>query len=141
MADASTIVRERQKAIRREMNRRGIAVKAVQMDGGWDSPSTVLSYFPEDATAQPAVMSMASFYRLFNALPVDLLSLMLPNGFQVVRAPDEIDHDEIERLCREYLDAKGKAHRKDSPGGTEVTDGERDNLDGCALRLVGGIAA
>lgn len=135
MADATTIVRERQKAIRREMNRRKIAIKAVQFDGGWDSPSTVLSYFPEDENAQPAVMSAASFYRLFGALPVDLLSLMLPEGYQVVRAPEEIDHDEIERLCREYLDAKGKAHRKDSPGGTEITDGEKAALDGCVVRL------
>lgn len=137
MADAPTIVRERQKAIRREMNRRGIAVKAVQMDGGWDSPSTVLSYFPEDGNAQPAVMSMASFYRLFDALPVDLLSLMLPEGFQIVRAPEAIDHDEIERLCREYLDAKGKAHRKDSPGSTEITPEEDDLLKAKVVQLRG----
>jgi len=143
MADATNIVRDRQKLVRREMNRRGISIKAVQLDGGWDSSSTVLSYFPEDAHAQPAVMSVAALYRLLDteALPSDLLSLLLPPGFQIVRAPEAIDHDEVETVCRDYLAAKGKAHQADSPAGREIADCERVLLDGKVVQMRGSVAA
>ena len=143
MADATNIVRDRQKLVRREMNRRGISIKAVQLDGGWDSSSTVLSYFPEDAHAQPAVMSVAALYRLLDtgALPSDLLSLMLPPGFQIVRAPEAIDHDDVEDMFRDYLAAKGKAHHPESEAGREIGPGEQDALDGKVVQIRGSMAA
>lgn len=143
MADATNIVRDRQKLVRREMNRRGISIKAVQLDGGWDSSSTVLSYFPEDTHAQPAVMSVAALYRLLDtgALPADLLSLMLPPGFQIVRAPEAIDHDDVEDMFRDYLAAKGKAHHPDSEAGREIGPGEQDKLDGKVVQIRGSMAA
>jgi hypothetical protein len=62
MADENIIVRDRQKLIRREMDRRGIAIKAVQLDGGWEAPSTVLSWFPADENKEPQTMSVAGLY-------------------------------------------------------------------------------
>lgn len=144
MRDATDIVRDRQRAIRREMDRRGILLKQVQLDGGWDTVSTVSSYFPQpESNAQPATMSIAALYKLLDteALPSDLLSLLLPPGFQIVRAPEEIDHDTVEELARSYLAEKGKAHHPDSEAGREIGPGEEDRLDGKALRLVGSIAA
>ncbi len=143
MRDDNAIVRDRQCAIRREMDRRGILLKQVQLDGEWETVSTVASYFPACDDAKPAVMSAAALHRLIRtkALPLDLLSLMLPEGFQIVRAPEEIDHDEVERMCREYLEAKGTAHRQDSPGGREITDCERTALTGKVVQLVGSVAA
>lgn len=144
MRDENTIVRERQCAIRREMDRRGILLKQVQLDGEWETVSTVASYFPSpESKQQPATMSAAALHRLIRtkALPLDLLSLMLPDGFQIVRAPEEIDHDEVERMCREYLEAKGKAHRQDSPNGREIADCERMTLDNKVVQLVGSVAA
>lgn len=137
MRDENTIVRERQQAIRREMDRRGIAIKAVQLDGGWDTPSTVLSYFPGDQDKVPATMSVAALFRLLNtrALPSELLSLLLPDGFVIVRAPEEIDHDEIEQAARDYLAAKGRAHRQDSPAGPEISACEDRTLRTKAVRL------
>jgi hypothetical protein len=128
MSDYDTIVRDRQKAIRREIDRRGISLKAIQYDGGWENPSTVLSYFPADGLKEPATMSMAAFYRLFQALPADLLSLLLPDGYVVVRAPEELNHDEIADAMREFLAAKDHAHHPDSPAGREISACEDQEL-------------
>jgi trans-aconitate methyltransferase len=137
MADENMIVRERQLLIRREMERRGISVKQVQLDGGWKHPSTVLSYFPASEKEEPATMSAAALYRLLdsNALPSDLLSLLLPDGFCIVRVPTELDHDAIEEACRDYLAAKGQAHREDSPERRNIASCERDTLNRKAARL------
>lgn len=141
LRDADNIVRERQKAIRREMDRRGIHIKAVAMDGGWENTSTVLSYFPADSHAQPAVMSVASLYRLFQALPTDLLSLLLPEGHAIVRVPEGIDHDELASGFQDYLQTKHAAHHPDSPAGRELSDCERQALDAKVVMLpVGRVA-
>lgn len=135
MPDANKIVRDRQLAIRREMDRRGIAIKAVQFDGGWDSPSTVLSYFPADAAKEPAIMSVASLYRLFDALPLDLLSMLLPDGFQIVRVPEEIDHEELCEHMHEWLREKAAAHRLDSECGPAIGPNEHKRLTAKAVAL------
>lgn len=135
MTDYDTIVRERQKLIRREMDRRGIAVKAVQLDGGWDNPSTVLSYFPADRHAQPAIMSVASLNRLFDALPLDLLSVLLPDGFTIVRVPENVDHDEISAAVQDYLRTKEEAHHPLSEAGREIGPNEDATLRGKVAHL------
>lgn len=135
MADANTIIRERQKAIRREIDRRGISIKAVQFDGGWDTSSTVLSYFPADRDKEPAIMSVAALFRLFNALPTDLLSMLLPEGHTIVRVPEGIDHDEIAPAMREYLSRKDAAHHPDSPAGREISECEDADLRGIVAQL------
>lgn len=135
MHDADNIVRERQKAIRREIDRRGIAIKAVALDGGWENTSTVLSYFPADGHAQPAIMSASALYRLFGALPTDLLSLMLPEGFAIVAVPEELDHDQVAPILAEYLRAKDDAHHPDSEAGREIGPGEDNVLRGKFARV------
>jgi hypothetical protein len=122
MADYDNIVRERQKAIRRQIVDRRIAVKVIAADAGYETTSSVLSYFPANKDATPAVMSVAALFRLIetDALPLDLLSMLLPDGIAIVKVPEAIDHDEIERACRDYLAAKGRAHRQDSPAGPAI---------------------
>lgn len=141
MRNADKIVRERQKAMRREIDRRGISIKAVQFDGGWDNASTVLSYFPADQSREPAVMSVAALYRLFDALPTDLLSMLLPDGFQIVRAPEAINHDELCELANEYIAAKNRAHHPDSEAGRDLGPNEKSSLDGVVVQMVGSAAA
>lgn len=137
MGDENTIVRDRQRAIRREMDRRGISIKAVQYDGGWGNPSTVLSYFPADAGKEPAIMSVAALYRLLstNALPADLLNLLLPDGFAIVHVPSGVDYDEISSLCRDFISAKDKAHHPDSEAGRDIGPSEQQDLDDKVVRL------
>jgi len=133
MADADRIVRERQRAIRREIDRRGIAIKAIQYDGGWENASTVLSYFPADASREPAIMSVAALYRLFDALPADLLSMLLPEGFAIVQVPEGVDHDDLAARFREYLGLKDEAHHPESEAGRDIGPGEDKAL---RLKLV-----
>jgi hypothetical protein len=143
MADFDNIVRDRQKAIRREIDRRGIAIKAVQLDGEWNSPSTVLSYFPADENAQPATMSVSALYRLIDrrALPLDLLSLLLPPGFTIVRVPEAIDHDQIAEALGDYLRTKHAAHHPESEAGPAIGPKERAALDSKVVAFPTGRAA
>ena len=136
VVDANMIVRERQLVIRREMDRRGISLKAVSLDSGIPYP-TIVSYFPGEKDRQPATLSGAAIFTLVEtgALPLDLLSLVLPAGFQIVRAPEDIDHDEFEEAARDYLATKGKAHHPDSPGGREIAPCEEATLDAKVIQL------
>lgn len=138
MADANKIVRERQKAIRREIDRRGIAIKAIQLDAGWDTPSTVLSYFPGNPEVEPAVMSVSALYRLIDtkALPAELLSMLLPAGFAIIQVPEGINHEELATAAAEYLAAKNAAHHPESEAQRDIGPNEKRALDTCALKLV-----
>jgi len=142
MCDANMIVRERQLTVRRQMDARRISLKAVSMDSGI-SYSTIVSYFPGEKDKQPATMPASVLFTLCDtkALPLDLLSLILPDGFQIVRAPEEINHDEFETMCRDYLAAKARAHQATSPGGREIAECERTDLDGKVVQLRGSMAA
>lgn len=129
--DESTIVeviRDRQRAIRRELDRRQISMKVVSQDSkiGY---STLLTYFPADETKTPAQIPGSAIYALFGAIPDDLMSLLLPTGWLVVRAPEEVDHDEMADLMADYLQTKQAAHRADSPGGVAIIDSEDALLD------------
>lgn len=139
MHDENTIVRERQRLIRRQMEARGILVKQVQLDGGWKDPSTVQSYFPASDKAQPATMSVAALYRLLTtkALPVELLSLLMPHGFALVQMPEGIDHDEIAAWAEEYAARKLAAHRADSECQEQIGPNERSALDGIVVAFPG----
>jgi hypothetical protein len=141
MADANTIVRDRQLVVRRQLDARQISLKAVSFDSGIPYP-TIVSYFPGEKDKVPATIGGAALFMLCAgadgkgpALPLDLLSLILPDGFQIVRAPEELNHDEYETMCRDYLAAKGRAHQVASPGGREIADCERADLDGKIVQL------
>lgn len=135
MADSSDIMRLRQSAIRRELDRRGIALKVVALDSRM-SYSTILSYFPA-GDQKPAVMPISAAFALAEsrAIPDDLLTLLLPSGCMIVRIPDDADYDEMERACRDFLSTKGQAHHPGSPDGREISICEDDELAKSAARL------
>jgi hypothetical protein len=136
MSDANSIVRERQLVIRREIDRRGIALKAVALDSGL-SYSTVLSYFPGEKDKVPALIPGGAIYALCDgkALPAGLLSLLLPTGWLVVRAPEVIDHDELCTLAEEYVTKKTAAHRLDSECGRDIGPNEDASLTATVVQL------
>lgn len=142
MVDRNTIVRDRQLAIRREMDRRGISLKAVAFDSGIPYP-TIISYFPGEKDRVPATIPGCAIYALCEgqALPPDLLSMLLPEGFQIVRVPEQIDHDEICEWAEGYIAAKTKAHRADSPMGPEIAPCEKAELDSKVTALPLRVAA
>lgn len=139
MSDANSIVRERQRSIRRELDRRGISLKAVAYDSGIPYP-TIVSYFTNEKDKEPATMSAAAVYSLCGVLPADLLSLLLPDGFQIVRVPEGISHDEIAEAFVEYLAEKQKAHHPESECGPAIGPNEGLTLTKLAV-VAGGKAA
>jgi hypothetical protein len=142
MPDANTIVRDRQLVVRREMDRRGISLKGVSFDSGIPYAS-IVSYFPGERDKVPATISSAVIFQILTseALPLDLVSLILPDGFQIVRAPEGIDHDRVCELATEYAAAKNRAHHPDSEAGRDIGPGENGALTGMVMQIVGGIAA
>ena len=139
MADANSIVRERQLVIRREIDRRGIALKAVSLDSGIPYPS-VVSYFPGERNKEPHTIPGSAIYALCEgkALPADLLSLLLPDGWQMVIVPEGIDHDEVSTAMRDFIDAKERAHHPESEAGREIGPGEDKTLRGKFAVVAGG---
>lgn len=134
MRDSSTIMRGRQQAIRRELDRRGIALKAVSFDSGIPY-SSLLSYFPEEGGRDPAVLPKSAEWCLFGAVPDDLMNLLVPDDYAVVRKPKGIDYDQFSADCREFVDTKEKAHHPDSEAGRDLGPNEQNLLDGKVARL------
>lgn len=142
MKDNVAIIRARQLAIRREVDRRGIALKAVSYDSGIPY-ETLLTYFPAEGSREPAQIPGGAIYALCegNALPADLLSLVLPDGWQIVRAPEAIDHDALCEQVVEYLARKQAAHHPESEAGVAIGPREREELDGKVVQLTARHAA
>ncbi len=141
MQSRNDILKQRQCAMRREMDRRGIALKAVSFDSGIPY-STLLSYFPQEGGREPAIMSVEAQFALAekDALPADILSLLLPAGKLIVHVPENVDHDEADKACRDYADAKAAAHHPDSEAGRDIGPNEDRALRG-KLSLVASVAA
>lgn len=128
------IVRERQKAMRREYDRRGIAMKVVAMDSGLNY-ETLLTYFPADRDKVPVQIPGSAIYALTGNVPPDILSLLLPAGHVVVRVPESVDHDEISALVQDYLKTKEDAHRPESECGRDLGPAEDQTLRGKVAHL------
>jgi hypothetical protein len=128
------IIRERQKAMRREMDRRGIAMKAVSQDSGVDY-GTLLTYFPASRDKVPAQIPGSVIFALTGHIPADILSLLLPNGFLVVQVAEGVDYDEFSAACREFVDRKEKAHHPESEAGRDLGPGEKEELSAVVVRL------
>lgn len=122
-------MRELQRAVRREMDRRGISLKIVHADSGI-SPSSIASYFPVDPAKDPAIMPMSVLWTLIRtkALPTDVLSLLLPDEAAIVLLPEGVDHDQAAAAMHDYLAAKVEAHRPESECGRDIGPGEDEAL-------------
>jgi hypothetical protein len=134
--DGSRIVKQRQLAIRREMDRRGILLKIVSQDSGIPYP-TLATYFPADPCADPSQIPGGAIYALADtkALPADLLSDLMPNGWAIVRVPEGIDLDEIDAMCRDLADTKAAYHHPDSEAGRDLGPTETADLCAKVVRL------
>lgn len=134
MADSNDIVRDRQQAVRRELDRRQISLKVVALDSGIPYP-TIVSYFPSGDDTKPALMSAGAFRALCKAIPLDLLSILLPDGFQIIRAPEGLDHDKVAQLAADYVAAKNAAHHPESEAGRDIGPGEEAILTAKVVEL------
>jgi hypothetical protein len=131
--DISQVMRDTQERIFRIAQSQGLTLKAISLDSG--IPYSTLRTYAGGTERATAEMPASALHRLVGVVPDELLSLMLPDGRAIVAVPEDINHDEFEQMCRDYLAAKAKAHRADSPGGREIAACERSHLDGHAVRL------
>lgn len=137
ISDSVAIIRSRQTAIRREIDRRNIALKVVSFDSGIPY-DTLLTYFPLPGSREPAQIPGGAIFALCEgeALPADILSLLVPAGWQIVRAPEAIDHDDLCELVSEYIAKKNAAHHPESEMGREIGPNEKEQLDSVVVQLV-----
>jgi hypothetical protein len=141
MRDVSTIMRQRQRDVRCEIDGRGFHLKAVASKSGIEY-GTLLTYFP-GGEREPAVIPMSAVYALAEAraLPTDILSMLMPIGFAVVEVPECVDFDDIEDACRELLATKGAAHHPESEAGREIGPGEEADLATKVVQIRAKVAA
>jgi hypothetical protein len=134
------VLKARQETMRREMDRRNIALKAVSFDSGIPY-STLLTYFPsKECKRLPALMPVSAQYMLCGAIPQDILSLLLPEGHLIVKAPVELNHDEIAEAMQDFLHEKHQAHHPESEAGREIGPGEDKALRRKFAVVAGGAA-
>lgn len=132
MRDENAIVREALSAVRQQLDLRGISLKVCAANAGV-SYSTFISWFPAGGT--PQIPSLACLPALLRALPIDLASLLVPDGWQIVRVPVGVDHDDLATAVTDYLTEKQRAHHPDSECGPAIGPGERASLDSKVVHL------
>lgn len=133
MRDVSEIIRDRQRAIRREMDRRGIALKVVAYDSGIKY-DTLISYFP-GGERHPAELPSSAVYGLQGVLPDDLMNLLCKDGFAIVRVPNDVDYDAINQHCMDFLSEKSAAHHPESEDGVNIGPNEQARLSSKVVKL------
>ena len=135
MRDETAIMREALFAIRSQLDMRGLPMKVLASKAGVCT-STFLSWFPAPGgQREPQVPSLAAMAGLARALPADLLSYLVPDGFHIVQAPADINHDDLAAGCIDYASAHARARHPDSPDGVNIAPCEDSELTGRAARL------
>lgn len=122
-----SVIRERQLAIRRELDRRCLSLKVIAYDSGIPYP-TLVSYFPKETERQPAQLPVGALFRLIGHMPADLTDLLLPDGYAILKVPEGLDPDDMARQCSAYLTQYAQARHPDSEAGIEIGPNEREGL-------------
>lgn len=131
-------MRERQKAmfrIAQDPARFGLTLKVISMDSGLGYDS-LRNYASGDT-----IMPITALDALVGVIPNQLLSILLPDGFQIVRVSEEINHDEIAEWAEHYAATKLAAHRADSECQEQIGPSEKRDLDNAVVQFPGGRAA
>lgn len=127
-------VKRAQQTMFREAEKIGITHKVIHFDTGGDHGGLSLSAIGQYARGESA-MGLPSLVKLIGVVPANLLSLLLPDGFQIVRVPEGIDHDKLAELASDYLTTKNAAHHPASEAGRDLGPGEQAALGAKAVCL------
>lgn len=120
-------IRATQEMVFRIALRGPLTLKAISLDS--EIPyNTLRSYAGHNGATSE--MPVSALRKLVGVIPDELLSLLLPDGRQIVQAPESLNHDEVCKAMQEYCSAKSDAHHPDSPGGREISDCEDNILRG-----------
>ena len=113
----------------------GITHKVIHYDTGMS-----LSAIGQYARGETA-MGGPCLIKLIGVIPDDLLSLLLPDGRLIVKAPVHVDHDEVIGAMTDYFAEKQRAHHPESECGREIGPIEHTTLCAKLAVVVGGKAA
>jgi transcriptional regulator with XRE-family HTH domain len=82
-------------------------------------------------------LSLVAMRRLAEVpdFPLELLSLLFPQGMAIVRVPSGINHDEIAEAMHDFLQTKERAHHPESEAGREIGPNEDNVLRGKFARV------
>lgn len=118
-------MRDRQARVFRmalDPQRYGLTLKMIEADSGLDYDSL------RNYAAGKTTMPITAVDALIDVIPDELLSLLFSSGRVIVKAPEEIDHDQIGEAMSDYLIAKHAAHHPESEAGREIGPTEDQRL-------------
>lgn len=143
MCDGTEIVRDIQRVVREKLDLRKISLKVISAKS--DIPySTLCTYFPGNERGaeprQPTQIPHGAVYNLYGVIPDDLLNLLCPEGFAIVRVPKGINHDDICEWAETFTAKKLAAHRKDSEHQEAIGPNERQELNDIVVAFPGRVA-
>jgi hypothetical protein len=124
-----------QQTVFRLAGTQGVTHKLIHHETGLS-----LSVIGQYARGETAV-SGPSLIKLFGVIPDSLLSLLLPDGRAIVRVPTDVDFDDVEAACRDFLATKGASHHPDSPDQRDVSSCEEEALGVKVVQLRGTVRA
>lgn len=128
MADKSGITERllvQQKAMFRLAAAKGFTQELIHNDTGL--PTTSLSEWA-NGKAKLSLVALLAIAEIPD-FPLELLSLIMPSNIALVRIPSGIDYDEVSSACREFIDAKDKAHHPESEAGRDLGPTEQADLN------------
>lgn len=73
-------------------------------------------------------MTVAVLHKLCGVLPSELLSLLLPDGFAIVRTCEDADLEAMAEKCTKFLASYTSARGERSEAGSALGPVERDHL-------------
>jgi len=131
MRDDNEMVHGVQRAIREQLDARGISLKVVAAQSGI-TYSSLCGYFPGNERGStpraPTELPLSAIRKLHRALPADILNLLAPEGWAIVRLPCEVDFDEVDKVCRDFCATKAAAHHPESEAGRDIGPSEAAKL-------------
>jgi hypothetical protein len=133
MSVDNDIIRSRQLAIRRELDRRQIPLKVISYDSGIPYP-TLLTYFP-GGERHPAELPASAIYSLSGVIPDELMNLLCKEGYALVQVPKDADFDAINQHCMDFSGEKAAAHHPESEAGRDIGPNEHARLSAKVVRL------
>jgi hypothetical protein len=125
-------MRDRQRRMFRialDPGRYGLTVKMIAADSGIDDDSL------RNYAAGKTTMPITAVDALIDVLPDELLSLLFSGDRVMVKAPEQLDHDDVAQALCDYLQTKERAHHPESEAGREIGPGEDNVLRGKFARV------
>lgn len=100
----------------------GLTLKLIAIDAGL--PYSTLRGYAHGETEMP----LSALVRLCGVLPAELLSVLLPDGWAISPAADEVCPDTLAMACSDFTRAHAEARHPASEDGCAISPAEAETL-------------